>query len=108
MVRTSLRMSTSWRLPSPRWSELEAVLGKLSTALADGDAEVFGRACAVLIDLAPKRATPLGDEPLLPAPETVRERINEMVHRLVDAAVPDRDRAVSEGGSAASGERCQR
>jgi hypothetical protein len=98
-VRTSLRLSTSWVLPSWQWHEFDAVLDRLSVALSDGDSEAFGRVCADLIDLAPKRVTPLGDEPVIPAPETVRERINEMVHRLVDAPTTRRP-ADSQTGSA--------
>src|SRR5262245_16330494 len=99
-VLTSLRRSSSWALPVQQWHELNAVLDQLSAALADGDTQAFGLVCIDLIDLAPRRATPLGDEPVVPAPETVRERINEMVHRLVDMPAISQRPAGSQVGTA--------
>lgn len=95
----SLRLAESWALPTRQWHELDRALDRLSTALADRAAEAIDLVWADLIDLAPKRATPLGDEPVLPAPEPVRERINEMIHRLVDAPVTSRHPADSPAGS---------
>lgn len=82
-------------LPPGEWREFDTVLDDLSSALADGDAEKFGTVCADLIDLAAERATRLGDEPTIPAPATIRERINEMVHTLVDTSANDRQSADS-------------
>lgn len=96
-VLTSLRMAPSWALPSLQWAALDAVLDQLAAALADGDSAAFGHVCSGLLAIAPKRATPLGDEPVVPAPEPIRERINELVHGLVDTPTTRRDPDDSHG-----------
>lgn len=94
-VLNSLRRSASLALSPREWRDFDTVLEDLASALADDDAEKFGTACADLIDLATERATRLGDKPTVPAPAAVRERINEMVHTLVDVSANDRQSAIS-------------
>ncbi len=98
-VLTSLRLCASWSLPARQWSEFNAVLDELFVALAEGDTDSFGAVCADLIDLAPSRATRLGDEPAFPPPEVVRERINELVHVLVELPEVGQTTALAEDWS---------
>ncbi len=77
-----------WRLTEARWAAFRTAVGTLAAALRAGDGEAVRAAVAELELLGPVRATPIGREPVVPAPEPVREEINELVHALDDDPEP--------------------
>lgn len=73
-----------WRLTEPRWVAIRAAVDALAAAVRAGDVEAVRAAVADLELLGPVRATPIGHEPLVPAPDPVRDEINELVRAMDD------------------------
>jgi hypothetical protein len=73
-----------WQLGEARWVAIRAAVVELAAAVRAGDAEAADAAVAELELLGPVRAVPIGREPIVPAPEPVREEINELVYALDD------------------------
>ena len=73
-----------WRMTEPRWAAIRAAVDALATAVRAGDVEAARPAVADLELLGPVRATPIGHEPLVPAPDPVRDEINELVRAMDD------------------------
>ncbi|WP_327580926.1 hypothetical protein OHA25_33580 [Nonomuraea sp. NBC_00507] len=68
---------TWWTLPAAAWVDVEVVVGRLESS---GDVAVeLGH-----LELAgPMRiSTWYGDQPVVPMPEELRERVNELIHTL--------------------------
>jgi hypothetical protein len=82
-----LRDALQWRLTEARWSAVGPVVGTLAAAVRDGRTDDVRSATADLELLGPVRARSLGDQSTGPAPEPVREEINELVDTL-DGRVP--------------------
>jgi hypothetical protein len=80
-----LRDVTRWTLSDSRWTSVADVVGALAAALAARDWTSL-RAAVYDLELAgPVRATRIGTTTILvPAPEPVREEINELIHALAD------------------------
>lgn len=77
-----------WQLVPLRWQRVEQILDSLTEALATGDADTLRDATAELELAGPVRATRIGATPVVPAPESVRERVNHLVHSLGGTAPP--------------------
>ena len=71
-----------WRLGEARWAAIDAAVAELAAAVRAGDVEAAVAAVAELELLGPVRAVPIGRDPIVPAPEPVREEINELVLAL--------------------------
>jgi hypothetical protein len=83
-ARGVLRVAIDWRLVASRWQQVQDIVGVMDAALAAADAGSMWNAIAQLEQLGPLRvSTRLGDIPKEPAPEEVRERINELIDSLV-------------------------
>lgn len=93
-ARAVLRIVIDWRLVASRWQQVQDACGVMEAALAAADVESMWNAIAQLEQLGPLRVQArLGDIPKEPAPEEVRERINELIDSLVredDPAPGDR------------------
>ncbi|MFS1303392.1 CATRA system-associated protein [Streptosporangium longisporum] len=77
----------TWRLPPASWPRVATALDNLVRTLPDGPVEP---ALDDLTYLGPERLrVRLGDDPSVPPPEEVRERINRLIRDLE----PDIDRA---------------
>jgi CATRA-associated small protein len=61
----------------------------LRDAVATGDGEAVRRAVADLELAGPVRATRIGAAPLVPVPESVRDRANHLVHALTTEPTED-------------------
>lgn len=77
-----LRDVEVWRMTGQRWVLIRTALDRLAAAVVRGDSGSVRDAVADLELLGPVRATRVGSEPSTPAPEPVREEINELVHTL--------------------------
>ena len=90
-ARVVLRTAIEWWLVPSRWRQVQNAVEEMDTALAAANVESVWTAIAQLEQLGPLRvSTRLGDTPKEPAPDDVRERINELIHALVrdDGRVP--------------------
>lgn len=77
-----LRDALVWQLEPARWTAVDAAVDALAAALRAADVEAV-RAAVYGLELAgPVRAVVVGDNPLVEAPEEVREEINELVRTL--------------------------
>jgi hypothetical protein len=75
---------TRWRLTGSRWESVADIVESLSAAREAGDWAAL-RAAVYDLELAgPVRATRIGADAVVPAPDPVREEINELVHALDD------------------------
>jgi len=76
---------TRWNLPDTRWTSVADIVDALAAAR---DARNWAALRAAVYDLelaGPVRATRIGTDPVLvPAPDPVREEINELIHALDD------------------------
>lgn len=77
-----LRDALSWRLPNVRWEQVGQHLEVITEALARDDWPRFQDALYDMELSGPERVVPLRDVSPQPPPRRVRERINELVHRL--------------------------
>jgi hypothetical protein len=77
-----LRDALVWRLTGARWRAVEQVLEALAGALATDESAAFRAAVCDLELGGPVRAVRVEDASTLPAPQGVRERINELIHTL--------------------------
>jgi|SRR5580693_168806 hypothetical protein len=71
-----------WRLPEPRWTWVTEALEQLASALAAADGAAARQAVAVLEQVGPTRAIPLGTPPAGPAPAPILLRTAELIHSL--------------------------
>jgi hypothetical protein len=74
-----------WELSPARWDGIAAVLQALEALEADlgqGDVDALTEAVAQLELAGPVRITRIGAPPVEPPPPKVRERINQLIHRL--------------------------
>jgi hypothetical protein len=79
---TLLRDALGWELSRAGWAEVDQAVRKLASSL-DVDKDL-----AFLELAAPTRIrTKVGDQPVTPVSEELRERVNELIHRL--AAEPE-------------------
>ncbi|MGH3922449.1 MAG: CATRA system-associated protein [Pseudonocardiaceae bacterium] len=81
-ARDALRAISRMRLTGGRWEVVEQAVAALGTALAAGDSTAFSEAVCDVEQDGPLRGTGLGDEPTVPAPERVLERINVLIHTM--------------------------
>jgi hypothetical protein len=91
-----------WRLADDRWRAVCRALDDLAVALAGNEADAFRE---VLYDLelaGPIRAVRIEDTSVLPAPEPVRERINQLVHTL-EGSRRSGEHDADDDGTSASG-----
>jgi CATRA-Associated Small Protein len=83
-ARALLRTAIEWRLEDSRWQQVQDAVEGMEASLAAADVESLWNAIAQVEQLGPLRvSTRLGDTPKEPAPEDVRERINELIDALV-------------------------
>lgn len=83
-----LRDALQWRLVDSRWPAIAATVTRLAAAVRTGDEDAAAGAVAELEMLGPVRATAIGGTPTVPAPDNVREEINELVHTLDGRIAP--------------------
>jgi hypothetical protein len=77
-----LRDALVWRLTTGQWTAVTQAVDVLAAALVAGDASLFREALYDLELAGPVRATRIEDAEVLPPPEPVRERVNELIHTL--------------------------
>jgi hypothetical protein len=77
-----LRDARDWRLPAARWAGIPPILQSLADALDAGDWDGAAEAARQLDLVGTVRITRIGTPPSEPAPPPVRERINQLIHRL--------------------------
>jgi hypothetical protein len=87
----SLRLALGWRMTRQRWDGVQRIIDAMSAALVGGDVEGFRSATAGMLLAGPKRITRIGDTPTEP-PDKIRERVNELIHVLVEAPASERER----------------
>ncbi|WP_158854839.1 CATRA system-associated protein [Saccharothrix deserti] len=85
-----LREALAWRLIGDRWRAVDRALDGMAAALERGEADAFRRVLHDLELAGPTRVVPIEGASVLPAPEPVRERINQLVHTLAEVDRPDR------------------
>ena len=96
-----------WKLSPARWEGIAGSVEALAAYLDLGDMAA-AREIVIQLELAgPVRITRIGAVPAQPAPRPVRERVNQLIHRLsggenqAASAVPDDgDAGWREAGSA--------
>ena len=72
----------SWRLSTARWDAISGSVEALATYLDLGDLAA-ARDIVIQLELAgPVRITRIGAVPPQPPPPPVRERVNQLIHRL--------------------------
>jgi hypothetical protein len=85
-MRNVLREASGWTLTERRWSRVADKLVAIADALGRGADEELAQAVVDLELMAPVRIrTRLGDEPRVPPPPAVRERLNRIVSDLEGA-----------------------
>jgi len=86
-ARALLRRTLKWEFPEGRWARIDDALARMESALDDGSLQTFEDTVATVELLAPARvSTELGDQPVVPAPAHVRERVNKLIEQLVRPA----------------------
>lgn len=96
-----------WRLSAARWEAIAGSVEALAACLDLGDLAA-AREIVIQLELAgPVRITRIGAIPVLPPPRPVRERVNQLIHRLsgeenqaADADPDDGEAGREEAGSA--------
>jgi hypothetical protein len=79
-----LRDVREWCLPPARWAEVADVVDGLGTSLDLADPEQLAalNEATITLELAgPLRITKI-DKSAVPAPDRVRERVNQLIHEL--------------------------
>ncbi|HEX2315616.1 MAG TPA: CATRA system-associated protein [Thermomonospora sp.] len=72
-----------WRLTQAAWAGVAEALDELARALPGGDRRRIEEAQDSLAFSGPIRLrTRLGDDPAVPPPEDIRERVNRLIHDL--------------------------
>jgi hypothetical protein len=71
-----------WELSSPRWNAIAGILDALAVSLDQGDLDTVVKATIQLEQAGPVRVTMIGATPTEPPPPPVRERANQLIHRL--------------------------
>lgn len=80
-----------WQLAAARWRQVDDAVRAMAKALARDDEEAFRRAVSDLEMAGPVRGVGAEQPAADPETESVRERINEMVHTLTGAVRPQPD-----------------
>ncbi|CAI7980298.1 conserved hypothetical protein [Frankia sp. Hr75.2] len=84
-----LRRALAARLAPRAWERFGVLVDNLETAWSAADSGEFDNA-VLRLDLAVrKRASRLGEEPLVPMTPPVRERVNRMIHVLTEVSGRD-------------------
>jgi hypothetical protein len=84
-----LQDALEWQLHPSRWERIEPVVTALADALDRGDRQAVVAATVELELAGPLRITRIGDDPLVPAPPPVRDRLNKLVHSLGGVSADD-------------------
>lgn len=85
-----LRAVVQFRLADAQWRKVGEAVAEVEAAFAAVDSKSLWNAIAQLYWFGPQRvSTRLGDTPVEPVPEQVRERINELIDALVRQGRPD-------------------
>jgi hypothetical protein len=79
---TILRGLLTWELSPARWEGVMAILEAMATSLELGDRDTMAKATVDLERIGPVRFKRIGAESKDPPPAPVRERTNELIHRL--------------------------
>jgi hypothetical protein len=77
-----LRVTLVWRWTEGRWRMVAQAADALAAALAAGDDAACRAAVHDLALAGPVRAVSAENPPTEPAPDPVRERVNELIHTL--------------------------
>ncbi|WP_157472911.1 CATRA system-associated protein [Frankia sp. EAN1pec] len=84
-----LRRALAARLVPRAWERFGVLVDNLETAWSAADSGEFDNA-VLRLDLAVrKRASRLGEEPVVPMTPPVRERVNRMIHVLTEVSGRD-------------------
>jgi hypothetical protein len=79
-IAAELTEVLAWRLPPAAWPRVATALDGLARALPDGPVEA---ALEDLVYSGPDRLrVRLGDDPSMPPPEELRERVNRLIQEL--------------------------
>ena len=98
----------SWRLSTARWDAIAGSVEALATYLDLGDL-AGARDIVIQLELAgPVRITRIGAVPSQPPPPPVRERVNQLIHRLTGGDSRATGAKLNEGeeGAPAGGASC--
>jgi hypothetical protein len=95
-----LRDVQVWRLTSGRWQVVAQAVDSVAAALVAGDTVAFREALCDVELAGPVRATRVENAETLPASESVRERVNELIHTLDGRPVDPRDTDDAAAGAA--------
>lgn len=74
--------SLEWETDEGRWKKIDAALDDLRRVIASDDTSALERATTALDALSPRRANEAGKDSGVPAPEPVRDRLNDTIHDL--------------------------
>lgn len=77
-----LRDALSWDMPEAEWRLADDAVRRMRLAIDGEDAAIFRQAFVDLDDVCPLRGKKAGTEPEVPAPERVRDRINDTITEL--------------------------
>ena len=79
---TVLRELLRWELSSARWKGVAEILDALAAGLELDDIDTVTSAIIQLEQTGPVRITRIGETSKEPPPAPVRERTNELIHKL--------------------------
>ena len=77
---------STWPLQDSEWQAVRPHLDAIEVAIVAEDDDGLATALAVLEDCEPGKATRLGEAPRVPAPRSIRTRLNQLVHDLGQAS----------------------
>jgi hypothetical protein len=98
-ARSVLQDMLSWRLSAARWEAIAGSVEALAAYLDLGDLAA-AREIVIQLELAgPVRITRIGAAAPQPPPGAVRERVNQLIHRLSGGAGPAASAQPDDGGA---------
>jgi CATRA-Associated Small Protein len=100
-ARNVLQDVLRWRLTADRWADISDILDDLEAGLrlsGPGQLAALTEAAVALELSAPPRLTPVDKLAADSAPDSVRDRVNVLVHALTPPAAPATDETSGAAG----------